>query len=147
MNVWSILDNLKSVLFNHSEKNNLGRRKYKLSIALHLGFGISPSCHFSVCEHFYKNVIIGPWPVWLSGLSTGRPVNQRITGSIPVRAHAWVVGQVPNWRHVTGHHSLMFLSLSFSLPFSKSKSIKSLKKCYHWYTNSVTYAFPFNMVW
>ena len=34
----------------------------------------------------------------------------------PVRAHAWVVGQVPSGGHVRGNHTLMFLSLSFSLP-------------------------------
>ena len=34
----------------------------------------------------------------------------------PVRAHAWVVGQVPSRRHVRGNRALMFLSFSFSLP-------------------------------
>ena len=37
-----------------------------------------------------------PWLVWLSGLSTGL----RAKGSLvqfPVRAHAWVAGQVPRW--------------------------------------------------
>ena len=34
----------------------------------------------------------------------------------PVRAHAWVVGQVPSWVHMKGNYTLMFLSLSFSLP-------------------------------
>ena len=29
-----------------------------------------------------------------------------------VRAHAWVAGQVPSGGHVTGNHTLMFLSLS-----------------------------------
>ena len=35
----------------------------------------------------------------------------------PVRAHAWVVGQVPSGHHLRGNHTLMFLSLSFSLPY------------------------------
>ena len=42
-------------------------------------------------------------------------VNQRVTGSFPVRAHAWVAGQASSrgcWR---GNYTLMFLSLSFSL--------------------------------
>ena len=41
----------------------------------------------------------------------------------PVRAHAWVVGQVPSRGHVRGNHTLIFLSLPFSLPspFSKNK--------------------------
>ena len=40
-----------------------------------------------------------PWLVWLSGLSAG----QRIKGSLvrfPVRAHAWVAGQI--WPPVEG---------------------------------------------
>ena len=47
----------------------------------------------------------------------------------PVRAHAWVVGQVPGWRHARGNHTLMFLSLSFFLPsvLSKKKINKIFK--------------------
>ena len=33
------------------------------------------------------------------------------------RAHAWAAGQVPSRGHSRGHHTLMFLSLLFSLPF------------------------------
>ena len=40
----------------------------------------------------------------------------------PVRAHAWVVGQVPSRGRVQGNHTLMFLSLSFSLPSPLSKN-------------------------
>ena len=41
----------------------------------------------------------------------------------PVRAHAWVAGQALNQGRVRGNHTLMFLSLSFSLlsPLSKNK--------------------------
>ena len=39
-----------------------------------------------------------------------------------VRAHAWVVGQVPSRGHVRGNHILMFLSLSFSFPSPLSKN-------------------------
>ena len=35
----------------------------------------------------------------------------------PVRAHAWVVSQVPSRGHMRGNHK--FLSLSFSLPLCK----------------------------
>ena len=45
--------------------------------------------------------------VWLSGLSA----SLRIKGSpvpFPVRAHAWVVGQVPNRGHTRGNHTLCF---------------------------------------
>ena len=69
------------------------------------------------------------WLVWLSRLSTslwtkGSPVR------FPVRAHAWVAGQVPSVRHMRGSYTLMFLSLYFSSPspLSKNKKIKSLKK-------------------
>ena len=63
----------------------------------------------------------GPWLVWLSGLSTGL----RTKGSLvqfPIRAHAWVAGQVPSGGHMRGNHTLMFLSLSFSLPSPLSKN-------------------------
>ena len=40
----------------------------------------------------------------------------------PVRAHARVAGQVLSGGHVRGNHTLMFLSLSFSLPFLLSKN-------------------------
>ena len=48
----------------------------------------------------------------------------------PVRAHAWVMGQVPSGGHMGGNHTLMFLSfsLSFPSPLSKDKEIKPLKK-------------------
>ena len=66
-----------------------------------------------------------PWLVRLSGLSAGL----RTKGSLvqfPVRAHAWVAGQVPSVGHVRGSHALMFLSLSLSLPSPLSKKyIKS----------------------
>ena len=63
-----------------------------------------------------------PCLVWLSGLSSslqtkGSPVQ------LPVRAHAWVTGQVSNKEHMRGNRTLMFLSLSFSLP-TLSKIIK-----------------------
>ena len=55
---------------------------------------------------------------WIeSGLRTkGSPVR------FPVRAHAWVAGQVPSGGHVRSNHTLMFLSLSFSLPSPLSKN-------------------------
>ena len=44
-------------------------------------------------------------------------------------AHAWVAGQVPSRGYERGNHTLMFHSLSFSLPLlSKNKYTKSLKK-------------------
>ena len=63
-----------------------------------------------------------PWLVRFSGLSA----SLQPTGSLVrflVRAHAWVVGWVPNWGHARGNDTSMFLSLSFSLlsPLSKNK--------------------------
>ena len=49
------------------------------------------------------------------------PANQRVTGSIPSQGTCWVVGQVSSRGHVTGNHTLMFLSLSFSFPSLLSK--------------------------
>ena len=41
----------------------------------------------------------------------------------PIRAHAWVLGQVPSGGRMRGNHTLMFLYLSFSLlsPLSKNR--------------------------
>ena len=53
-----------------------------------------------------------PWLVWLSGLSAGLGT-KGLTARFPVRAHAWVAGQVPSLGHARDKHTLMFLSLSF----------------------------------
>ena len=55
-----------------------------------------------------------PQLVWLSGLSTGLQTKGLLV-RFPVRAHAWVVGQVPSWEHPRGNQ-LMFPSLSPSFP-------------------------------
>ena len=67
----------------------------------------------------YKNTSY-TWLVWLSGLSAGLQT-KGLPVRFPVRAHAWVVGQVPSRGHMRGNHTLMFLSLSFSLPSPLSK--------------------------
>ena len=53
-----------------------------------------------------------------------QPENQRVAGLVrfPVRAHARVVGQIPRRGCVRGNHTLMFFSLSFSLPPPLSKN-------------------------
>ena len=62
------------------------------------------------------------WLVWLSVLSAclwtkGSPVQ------FPVKAHAWIAGQVPLCgMHERQPHTLMILSLSFSLPSLLSKT-------------------------
>ena len=66
--------------------------------------------------------IHGPWPVWLSGLNAGLR-SKGLMVQFSVRAHAWVAGQLPSMRRERGHHTLMFLSLSFfpTSPLSKNK--------------------------
>ena len=39
----------------------------------------------------------------------GWSVKQRVTGSFPVMAHAWIAGQAPSRRYVRGNHTLIFL--------------------------------------
>ena len=50
-----------------------------------------------------------------------RPENQRVAGLFSVGTHAWVAGQVPGGGCTRGNHTLVFLSLSFSLPSPLSK--------------------------
>ena len=69
--------------------------------------------------------------MWLSGLSAGLGTRGSLV-RFPVRAHAWAAGQVPSRGHVRGNHTLMFLSLSFSLP---SPSLKINKK-YRYFLNA-----------
>ena len=59
-----------------------------------------------------------PWLVWLSGLRASLPAK-----GLPVWfPDTCVVGQVPSRWHSRGNHTLVFLSLSFSLPSSLSKN-------------------------
>ena len=62
---------------------------------------------------------------WLSGLSEGL-ITKRSPVRFPVRAHAWVAGQVPSRGHMRGNHMLMFLCL---------KKNKKGTNCWHrqWY--------------
>ena len=63
---------------------------------------------------------VQPWLVCLSGLGV-IPRTERSLVRLPVRARAWVVGQVPSWGRVRGNQ-LMFLSLPLSLPSSLSEN-------------------------
>ena len=59
-----------------------------------------------------------PWPVWLSGLNTVLQT-ERLQVWFPVRAHSWVVGQVPGVRGGERGNWSMFLShIDVSLPLS-----------------------------
>ena len=62
-----------------------------------------------------KTRYVLPWLVWLSGLSASLQTKVSPV-QFPVRAHAWVAGQVPSRGRTRGNHTLMFVSLSFSLP-------------------------------
>ena len=70
---------------------------------------------------------IWPWLVWLSGLSISLWM-KRLSLGFPVKAHAWAVGQVSSRGLVRSNHTLMFLSLSFSLPSPLSKNKKFFKR-------------------
>ena len=88
--------------------------------------------HIKYMQHHYSLGIyhLNPqlaWLVWLSGLSTGVQTKGSLV-RFPVRAHAWVAGQVCSRGHARGNHTLMFLSLSFSLPSPVSKNKSNLKK-------------------
>ena len=50
-----------------------------------------------------------------------RPQTEGWQVGFPVRAHAWVVGQVPGRGCMRSNHTLMFLSLFPSFPLSKNK--------------------------
>ena len=59
--------------------------------------------------------MVEPWLVWLSGMSIS-PQTERSLVRFLVRAHVWIVGQVPSWGHAGGNQ-LMFLShIIVSLP-------------------------------
>ena len=64
-----------------------------------------------------------PWLVWLSGLSASLQTKGSLV-RFPVRAHAWVAGQVSSWGRVRGNQSTYLLhidvSLSLFLPSSPS---------------------------
>ena len=63
----------------------------------------------------YRKCKMLSWLVWLSELSASLQTKGSLV-PFPVRAHTWVVGQVPSRGHVGGNHILMFLSLFFSFP-------------------------------
>ena len=66
-------------------------------------------------ESGIKPGLVQPCLVWLSGLSAGLQTKGSPV-QFPFGAHAWVAGQVPSRGCVRGNHTVMFFSLSFSLP-------------------------------
>ena len=56
-----------------------------------------------------------PWLVWLSGLSAGLQT-KRLLVWFPVRAHAWVDGQVPRWGRGRSNRLMYFSHIDVSLP-------------------------------
>ena len=55
-----------------------------------------------------------PWLVWFSGLGIV-PQSERLLVRFPVRAHAWVVGQVLSWGHGRGNRCMFLLHIDVSL--------------------------------
>ena len=62
----------------------------------------------------YKKLESHLGAVWLSGLSAGLQSKGSLV-RFPVKAHAWVTGQVPGVESAIGNHTL-FISLFFILP-------------------------------
>ena len=64
-----------------------------------------------------------PWLVWFRGLSAGLGTKRSLV-HFPVRAHAWVAGQVPSWGRqrqpldISLAQQCFFPPLSPSLPLS-----------------------------
>ena len=75
----------------------------------------------------FKNVHFLPWLVWLNELNASLRTKESPV-RFPVKARAWVVGQVPTRGCVRGNHILMFLSLFFSCLSPLSKNLKQKKK-------------------
>ena len=77
-----------------------------------------------MCLRLCSNIVdsndkLSPWLMWLSELSAYLQTKGLLV-QFPVRAHAWVVGQIPSRGHVTDNHILVSLSISPSL-LSKNK--------------------------
>ena len=68
------------------------------------------------------NVALGGVAQWIECW----PVNRRVAGSIPslTLPHAWVAGQVRSRGCMRGNHTLIFPSLSYSLPLSLKINLK-----------------------
>ena len=58
------------------------------------------------------------------------PQTGRLLVQFPVRAHAWVVSQVPSRGHMRGNHTLMFPSLKIN-KIKKIKNILTQEKFRH----------------
>ena len=88
-----------------------GKRRVNLSVGSFTSHTYTYMCIVGTDKEYR----LLPWLVRLSGLSAslqtkGSPVQ------FPVRAHAWVAGQVPSRGRMGGNQTVMFLSLSSSLP-------------------------------
>ena len=91
--------------------------KSKKKIKAEIDEGESRLTKKTITNLLFKNVK-KPWLVWLSRLRASLWTKGSLV-RIPVRAHAWVVGQVPSGGCMKGNHTLMFPSSSFSLPKNK----------------------------
>ena len=78
-----------------------------------------PSPYLPICSLVLNNGFLS-WLVWLSGLISGL-WTKGSPNRFPIRAHAWIVGQVSRGGHTRGNHTLIFLSLSFSFLSSSLK--------------------------
>ena len=100
-----------------------GLTKQKKASAVGVCERPSPRMTSELSEHPRSERRPHPWlkldDEALAGVAQWMERRLRTKGSLvrfPVRAHSWVVDQVPSGGHERGNHTLMFLSLSFSFP-------------------------------
>ena len=100
--------------------------KWSLSLSLSFSFSLPhiPSLgedEKKVSEKEFSKMIKKSILGWLSGLNDGLWTKGLLVW-FPVREYAWVAGQVPDRGHRRGNHTLIFLSVCFSLPSPLSKN-------------------------
>ena len=64
-----------------------------------------------------SRILVLPWLVWLSRLGI-IPQTERLPVEFPVKAHVWVLGQVPGWGQARRNR---YIFLSFLPPFLSLK--------------------------
>ena len=68
--------------------------------------------------HTVKRIALAGVAQWIDS----RPANQKVASLIPSQGTCLGWGPGPQWGCVRGNHTLMFLSLPFSLPSSLSQN-------------------------
>ena len=91
------------------------RKKIKIIVEIkfaHPQYVVTRSSKINISYQYVGKGVLAGVAQWIEY----RLVNQRVTGSIASQGMCLGCGPVPSWGRVTGNDTLMFLSLSFSLP-------------------------------